>query len=515
MTGQKSGNEHSRDESHRDDPPLADGPDHGPLKAPLEAYRRLYEFSARLNGSVDLDELKRNLVDAVIELARAETGFLLLLGAHDRTELDVARTAAGTDLPRTEAQLSDSIVREVLERRAPVLVADAQEDTLFAESLSVVNYQLRSVVAVPIRFGDETLGVLYLGCNRRTSAFAREDLEMLGVFGAQAGLIVKNAMMVTALQRDNAALKEELESQTFGEIVGGSPMMQDIFRTVSRVAPTDITVLVTGETGTGKELIARELHRRSSRASGPFIAINMSAIPESLLEAELFGHVRGAFTGANRDRRGKFEEAHRGTLFLDEIGDMPIGLQGKLLRVLQEHTIERIGSNNPIAIDIRVVAATHQNLETLQERGAFRADLYFRLNELIVHLPPLRDRVEDIELLAAYFLSNCAARMQRPVSRFSSAATAALRRHRWRGNVRELQAKIKRAVILARDTEIDVADLDLDEEEAFVMSLREAKETFANRYVRETLNRNNGNRSKTARDLGVDPRTIYKYLEGR
>jgi transcriptional regulator with GAF, ATPase, and Fis domain len=483
---------------------------------PLEALKRLYKFSAMINASATFDALKRNLLDAVIKLADADTGFMLLIQDDGSVHIDIARDRSGNDLPEVDSKLSDSVVRDVIKSREPALISDALEDSIFGESQSVVNFKLRSVIAVPIVMGEELLGVLYLGCDRMASAFSRDFLDILRVFSAQAGLLVKNALVMNTLREDNQALKEALDKQTFGEIVGGSTSMQGIFRAVARFAPTDISALIIGETGTGKELIAREIHRRSSRAKGSFIAINMSAIPENLLEAELFGHVRGAFTGAVTDRRGKFAEADGGTLFLDEIGDMPLALQAKLLRVLQERAIEQVGSNKKQPIDIRVISATNRDLKQAQLDGTFRPDLYFRLNEVQVVLPPLRERGDDVILLGRYFLQRYAEQMGRKIQRFTARASAAMKRYGWPGNVRELEAKIKKAVVMCEGAEIDVADLELEESRMQrVLTLREAKEAYAARYIIEVLELNGGNRSKTARDLGIDPRTVYKYLEGK
>jgi transcriptional regulator with GAF, ATPase, and Fis domain len=441
---------------------------------------------------------------------------MVLIREDGEAEIEVARDRSGRDLPREEAKISDSIVRDVIQKREPILVSDALADSIFGVSRSVVDYKLRSVIAVPITRGEETLGVLYLGCDRMASAFSRDFPDILKVFSAQAGLLVKNAIMVTALREDNQALKQTLDKQTFGEIVGSSTSMQGVFRAVARFAPSDISALIVGETGTGKELIAREIHRRSSRAQGPFVAINMSAIPENLLEAELFGHVRGAFTGAVTDRRGKFAEADRGTLFLDEIGDMPLALQAKLLRVLQERAIEQVGSNKKQPIDIRVISATNRELKQMQIEGSFRADLYFRLNEVQVLLPPLRERGDDIVLLGKYFLERYTEQMKRKIHRFTQRAQAAMKRYSWPGNVRELEAKVKKAVVMCEGNEIDLHDLELEEGNmSRILTLRESKEAYAARYIREVLELNGGNRSKTARDLGIDPRTVYKYLEGK
>jgi transcriptional regulator with PAS, ATPase and Fis domain len=273
-------------------------------------------------------------------------------------------------------------------------------------------------------------------------------------------------------------------------------------------------VLVAGETGTGKELVAREIHRRSPRASGPFVAVNCGAIPESLLESELFGHVRGAFTGAVATRGGKFQAANGGTLFLDEIGDMPVSLQVKLLRALQERTVTKVGDSRPEPVDIRVLAATNKVLEDEIAAGRFREDLYYRLNVVSIVLPPLRDRGEDVIVIARFFLQKYAREFASRARTFAPAAAVALRKYAWPGNIRELENRIKKAVVLADKPLVGPEDLDLGPESlAPVLPLAQAKEEFQKRYINEVLERNDGNRTKTAKDLGVDPRTIFRHLE--
>jgi len=290
--------------------------------------------------------------------------------------------------------------------------------------------------------------------------------------------------------------------------------MQDVFRKVQKVAVTDISVLITGETGTGKELIAREIHTRSLRAKGPFVTINCGAIPENLLESELFGHVRGAFTGAVANKAGRFQSANGGTLFLDEIGEMPLALQVKLLRALQERVVMRVGDTHAEAIDIRVLAATNRDLEVEIRGGRFREDLYYRLNVVHIHLPPLRDRGDDIVVLARYMVGRYAPEYGGKVRGFSPQAVAAVKRHRWPGNIRELENRLKKAVVMADKALLGPEDLDLQPDDLPpVLSLADAKESFQRDYINEILALNNGNRTKTARDLGVDPRTIFRHLE--
>src|SRR5690606_14732167 len=279
-------------------------------------------------------------------------------------------------------------------------------------------------------------------------------------------------------------------------------------------AGTDISVLITGETGTGKELIARELHRRSNRPSGPFVTVNCGAIPENLMESEMFGHVKGAFTGAIASRPGKFQQADGGTLFLDEVGELTLQLQVKLLRAIQERVVYRVGDSRPEKCDIRIVAATNRNLEEMIKTGEFREDLYYRLNVVNLWLPPLRERGDDIFIIAKALLSKYADELGSPVRGFSPQALAAVRKYGWPGNIRQLENRIKKALVLCDKTLLGVEDLDLDAEgQVPIVPLEKAKEDFQRRYVLEVLERNNGNRTQTARDLGVDPRTIFRYLE--
>jgi len=273
-------------------------------------------------------------------------------------------------------------------------------------------------------------------------------------------------------------------------------------------------VLVTGETGTGKELIARELHNRSPRAKGPFISINCGAIPENLLESELFGHVRGAFTGAVANKAGRFQSANKGTLFLDEIGEMPLSLQVKILRALQDRVVMKVGDTNPESVDIRVIAATNRELEGEIKAGRFREDLYYRLNVVLLHLPPLRDRGDDIVVLARYLLSRYAPEYGNRVRGFTPSAIAAVKRHRWSGNIRELENRIKKAVVLADKALLGPDDLGINPDELPpILALADAREKWQREYINEVLSLNAGNRTKTARDLGVDPRTIFRHLE--
>ena len=479
----------------------------------LAAYRKLHEFSERLLEQSKLGELLERLMDAVIDITGGDKGFLLLLEGGT-PNVKVARNLKRENLIDGGGQLSDSIVEKVMRTRKPVIVSDALHDDEFGSAMSVLHLRLTSVMCAPLLERGNLLGAIYVGNDSVAHLFEEGSLEVLTIFASQASLILRNALLLDELKLDNRQLAEKLEKARFGEIVGSCTAMQDVFRKVTKIATTDISVMITGETGTGKELIARELHRRSNRAKGPFVTINCGAIPENLLESELFGHVKGAFTGAVAHKAGRFQAADGGTLFLDEIGEMPQPLQVKLLRALQERVVYRVGDNRPEPVDIRVLAATNRELEKEIKAGRFREDLYYRLNVVQVHLPALRERGDDIMVLARYLLGRYTEEYRSPVKGFSAEASVALRRYAWPGNIRQLENSLKKAVVLADKALLGIDDLGLPSETLpAILPLGDAKDRFQRDYINEVLERNLGNRTKTARDLGVDPRTIFRHLE--
>jgi transcriptional regulator with GAF, ATPase, and Fis domain len=499
------------------------------FSAELAGVRKLFAFSEKLINRRSVDELLEAMLDDVIELTNADKGFLLLVeGAAEPTEANgvksdstdkrlsvrASRNVRKEAITNAQGRISDSIVQKVIEQARPLIVSDALADTNFSQSESVIAMKLSSVMCAPLQSQGEVIGALYVGNDKVKHLFDRTQLELLSIFASQASLILQNAMLLNALRADKAKLVAELQDKKFGEIIGVCPGMLEVFRKLQKVAGTDISVLITGETGTGKELIAKELHRRSQRVDGPFVPINCGAIPENLIESELFGHVKGAFTGAIMNKPGKFQQADKGTLFLDEIGELPLNLQVKLLRALQERVVFRVGDSKPEKCDIRVVAATNRNLEEEIRAGRFREDLYYRLNVVPLWLPPLRDRGDDVLIIAKVLLSKYADELGSAVRGFSPAALAAIKKHAWPGNIRQLENLIKKALVLCDQTLLAPEDLDLGANaEAPILPLEKAKEEFQRRYVLEVLERNNGNRTQTARDLGVDPRTIFRYLE--
>ncbi|WP_226700514.1 PEP-CTERM-box response regulator transcription factor [Qipengyuania gaetbuli] len=334
----------------------------------------------------------------------------------------------------------------------------------------------------------------------------------------QLGMIVDRAFRLHEIEAENRRLSAKVgeEKTVLGSMITAAPEMAKVARTIERVAPTNVSVMLLGASGTGKELLARGLHEASDRRGGAFIAINCAAIPENLLESELFGHEKGAFTGAVKTNEGKIELADGGTLFLDEVGDIPLPLQVKLLRFLQERVIERIGGRKPIAVDTRIVCATHQDLEAMIAEGTFREDLFYRLAEIVVKIPTLAERPGDAVLLAKHFLSRFSAEMNPQVKGFAPDALAAIDSWGWPGNVRELENRVKRAVIMSDGKLVGAEDLDLggDQEAGeLALNLKQAREEADRRMIRKALSRTQGNISNTAKLLGISRPTLYDLLK--
>jgi DNA-binding NtrC family response regulator len=340
-------------------------------------------------------------------------------------------------------------------------------------------------------------------------------------------LVVRRALERTRLERENRLLRERIDREwRFENLIGSGPAMARVFETVRKVAETDLTVLVRGESGTGKELVAQALHQRSARKSRPFVAVNCAAISRELVESELFGHEKGAFTGADARRQGKFEAAHGGTIFLDEVGDMPPETQAKVLRVLQDRKLERVGGNQPVEVDVRVVAATHRDLEREAKAGRFREDLYYRLKVVEIDMPPLRERAGDLPALVNHFLDHVAQRLDRPKKPISADALARLARHAWPGNVRELRNVVEQAAVLASGDAIEEADLRLPDESdaaagfasanerrrSFAEAKREAVVEFERSYLLAALRANAGNVSRTAAAIGMVRQSLQQKI---
>jgi Nif-specific regulatory protein len=458
------------------------------------------------------EPLARRLLELLLETMPAErTAILLLDRAGEPTSgyaLDRAGSAAIFPLSRT---LVDRLVRE----RTAVLSNDVLQTQGWTAAASLQAAHIQSLLAAPLHGPAGPLGVLYLDTREPGVRFDDTHLELLTAVAGIASLALANTRHIEWLEEE----KNRLEASLDADLVGESPRMREIWRLLARVALSDSTVLLRGESGTGKELAARALHRQSRRAHRPFVAINCATLSETLLESELFGHERGAFTGAVERKTGKLEVADTGTLFLDEIGEVPPPLQAKLLRVLQEREFERLGSTRPIRVDVRVIAATNRDLEKAIHEGTFREDLFYRLNVISCTLPPLRDRREDIPLLASHFAARFGRQLGRKVSGFTPEARACLQRYPWPGNVRELSNAIERAVVLGDDDLIHPEDLPETILEA-VPTLERAPVTPYHDTVNEAKKRSilgavekaGGNLTKAAELLGLNPNYLHRLI---
>ena len=430
----------------------------------------LVKAARALTLPLDVRAVCDAVLDAVQEVFGARSSWILL---HD-SGTNLLRTASVRG-PGSEAFLDLELKPEVgvlglaFTSRQVVFIPDAKNEERWYDPSRVQASGLESVFMVPLLHRDIAIGVVGLDCPRFTAARVptAEDRALLEAFAAQAAIAVANARLYEASERDRRRLRalvqqrrqlrrevDHLEATVrttgaFGDIVGSDPVFVQALEQARLVAPADTTVLLLGETGTGKELIARQIHERSRRAKGPFVAVNCAALPEALVESELFGHEKGAFTGALAAKPGKFEIAHRGTLFLDEVGDLPLEAQAKLLRVLEDGQVQRVGSTRPIRVDVRVIGATNQDLQAAIAAQRFRPDLFYRLNVFPIQIPPLRDRPGDILPLARHFLSYFAAKLGRPPLTLAPGAVSRLEGSRWPGNVRELQNVIERSVILS------------------------------------------------------------------
>jgi len=420
----------------------------------VQRERSFYDIAKNLSSILEIDPLLDRLLELAISTTHAEKGLILL---RESNGILTTRAAHGMALESVEdaAEICQSVIDDVASGGEPVLATDASSDDRFRARRSIISFQIRTLMCVPLTVRDEVLGAVYVD-GRGAESFSGEDLEYLVSFAQLAAIAVDNARLLGKLRTENRNLRREVATRyQFENLVCQSAAMEQLAHVLDKIADTNASVLITGETGTGKSVIARALHFASPRCERPFVTVDCGALPENLLESELFGHKKGAFSGAVFDRVGLIEEAGGGTLFLDEITNTTLDLQAKLLRVLQEGEIRRVGENETRRVDVRIVAATNVSLREAVDEGRFREDLYYRLHVVPIEVPRLRDRREDIPTLAMYFLDRSCERMGKRIDGFTEDAMALLESAPWKGNVRELENTIEKIVILADDTRVD------------------------------------------------------------
>ncbi len=493
---------------------------------------RLLELGKKVLAERDLDRMLTAAIDGVIELCGAERGMILLFEpgeADGAVVVETARNLACADIERPEFELSRSILERVRATGEPFWHPNVLDDPSLGDRASVLRLLILSVICQPIRDGGQLLGVVYLDNRSAEGVFAEETARLVASFSEFISLAARHALERRCLQQRIGALSEELRGRyDFGAIVGQDPKILAVLKLVSQVADSDATVLIHGESGTGKELVARALHFNSRRRAKPFVPVNCGALPEHLLEAELFGHVRGAFTSAVRDNPGWFERAEGGTLLLDEVGELAPALQVKLLRVLENGEYSRLGSTQIRRADVRIVAASNRDLGLMVSEGKVRQDFLYRLNVVEVRLPALRERRSDLPVLIRHFLARLDGRRGEAPKRLSPEAEALLLAYDYPGNIRELQNVLQRAVLLAEGPGIEGQHLPAALRElrpllppltgeAEASGFREAKQRVVERFEREYITRclgeSRGNISQAAKAAGIDYKNFYGKMQ--
>jgi Nif-specific regulatory protein len=482
---------------------------------------RLKEISTWVSSVFDLDELLELIIDTATRMVQAKASSLLLLDKKTKKlHFKVATGEKGEEVMKFEVNLGQGIAGFVAETGEPLLIPDVSKDPRWYKEISEsVGFQTRSIACVPMKVNGDIIGVVEIIDKEDGSPIQNQDMVTLTVFAELASKAIGNAQKIDQVRKENIDLKEELGDKH--QLVGQSKILQKVISDAFKVANSKTSTLILGESGTGKELLGRLIHQAGPRKSKPMIVLNCAALPETLLEAELFGHEKGAFTGAMARKIGKFELADGGTLFLDEIGEMSPGMQAKLLQVLEEGIFYRVGGNTPISVDVRVISATNIDIAQEVDQGKFREDLYYRINVVQIQMPSLRERREDIPLLVDYFLRIFKQETGHPNLNVSEAAMKKMVEYDWPGNVRELRNALERAVVMGSGQEILPEDLPISRQKAVQpglevgLTLKEALDRFKKEFITINLKHAGGNRSKAAKVMDVQrtylSRLISKY----
>jgi Nif-specific regulatory protein len=485
-----------------------------PAERLLRSLDVLVHIATKIGEIRNAESLAWQLTGMLFDVIPAERAAILVSDAGG--ELSAAAAWDRTAGPSQSVQVSRSVVDRVRSQRVTILANAAQPDESLRRSKSLAELGIQSVLCAPMLAGDKLVGLIYLDSRDPAATFDHQHVQLLLAIAGIAALALENAARFESLENENEQLRSAINLEH--NMVGDSPAMRDLFRMISKVAPRDSTVLILGESGAGKELIARAIHRNSSRSAAPFVPINCAALTETLLESELFGYEKGAFTGALAQKKGRLEAAESGTVFLDEIGELAPSLQAKLLRVLQDHELVRVGGTRQVKIDVRVIAATNRDLAAQVRNGAFREDLYYRLNVVSVRAPSLRERRDDIPLLAQHFVEKYSARCKRRVTGISPEARKALMNYDWPGNVRELENAIERAIVLGStdlllpddlpDAVIESGSASAGEASGYHEAVAEKKRELIIDAVKESR----GNYTEAARRLSLHPNYLHRLI---
>ncbi|MGI5174071.1 sigma 54-interacting transcriptional regulator [Treponema sp. OMZ 840] len=493
----------------------------------VEKLNTLVEINARINGSYfDLDALLVHILESAMRLVKCEASSLLFVENADTLKFRVALGPAGIQAREIPVAVKGSIAGWVVENNESLIINDVLSDPRFFGAVQEkTGYVTKTMIAVPLRFKNACIGVIELLNKDAGIPFNRGDLDILELLSVQAGIAYQNASAYRQARAEIRELESAIsEGSDFHRFIAADESVLDLLKVIEQIAETNSSVLLLGESGVGKELFAERIHLKSARADKPFVRVNCAALSEQLLESELFGHVRGAFTDAVSDSIGRFETANGGTLFLDEIGELPFNLQAKLLRVIQSRSFEKVGSSKTISVDVRIIAATNRDLEAMIKEGTFRSDLYFRLNVLPITVPPLRRRRGDIEPLAEFFRKKFSTETKKNFTGFSRDALHLLYTYTWPGNIRELENSIERACVLGKPPLIEASDLRLNcpeissgicgfsEAEHANISLKNALYYFKKQYVTRVLEQTGWNQTEAAKVLDVQRTYVSRLM---
>jgi Nif-specific regulatory protein len=495
------------------------------FKSPVDPqkFETLIELNALINSNYSESRaLLTQILESATRLTDGEASSVLLANPENqRLYFEIALGSKGEDVQKLSLNKGEGIAGWVFEHNRSLVVNDVNSDPRFHSEIGKrIGFPTQRILAVPMCIRDECVGVIEIINKRSGRDFDEEDRLWMEVFANQAALAIQNARNFEQVRNEITSLQDQIATDRgYHTFIGSSRAIREKLSLVSRIAQTDSSVLILGESGVGKELFAEQIHLQSKRADKPLVRVNCAALPEPLLESELFGHVRGAYTDASNNRRGRFELADGGTIFLDEIGELPLSIQAKMLRVIQHRTFEKLGSSDPTTVDVRIIAATNRDIELAVEQGTFRNDLYYRLNVLPLHIPPLRQRQEDIPVLAQFFLQKVRRETKKAVRGFSDDGMEALLSYTWPGNVRELENAIERAVVVCSGEMITASDLSLQGSDTTSdanyaeRSLKDAVTLFKKHFIEGALRTRGWNQTETAKVLGIQRTYLSRLIK--
>lgn len=494
----------------------------------VEKLNTLIEINTRLNSSyTDVDALLVYILESAMRLVKCESSSILLVEDEKTLRFKVALGPKGVEAKFVPVRAKGSIAGWVIDNDQSLILDDAAKDPRFYNGVQAkTGYVTKTMIATPLRIRNKCIGVIELLNKANNVPFSQSDLEIIELLCVQASIAYQNADAYQQARDEISSLQNAIGlSRDYHSFIAESPVIKDLLKVIEKIAQTNSSALILGESGVGKELFAEQVHLKSSRANKPFVRVNCAALSAQLLESELFGHVKGAFTDAIADRTGRFELANGGTIFLDEIGEIPLDLQSKLLRVIQSRTFEKVGSSETISVDVRIIAATNRDIESMVREGSFRTDLYFRLNVLPINVPPLRQRPEDIIALADFFRKKFSMEIKKNFQGFSESAIKVLQSYSWPGNVRELENTIERACVLGKPPLICDEDLRLNIKQTSTVtvdsemiemdsdqSLKSALFRFKKAYVTKILESTNWNQTEAAKILDIQRTYVSKLM---